>query len=313
MSDEIEKVNALPSYSALTEGELLALALEQETLTEGAREALDTELQNRGLGEADVAAFQRDAERRRSRQARWRRAQRLRLRALLAALVIWPGVILIPLGLAFALVFVLNPLVREVLDLSQEQADLCGEIAVVSVVVLYFVGVATFILSDRSNASMRRWLRHRNRKPRSEEEKLRAHRHVCPARNVAIALLLLLFTLYLMLLSLRDVEGWHFLGGQSPPAGWSYIDAASSIFLIIFLAYLLVKAPCLREKLWLVFATTSYLLDLPRHFLHAPSARELILSRDISLLLWSAATVVALTFVKSAWQGPATRDLSSQN
>lgn len=313
MSNKREKVTTPPSYSTLTEAELLTLAMEQASLTVAAREALATELRGRGLGGADVSAFQRDAERKLSMHARWRRKQWLHVRESLSALVIWPGLILIPLGLVFALVFVLNPLLRDVLDLSQQQADLCGEITAAGVVVLYFVVVVTFILSDRSNALMRRWPRVHNRKQGSEEERLRAHRHICPARNVAIALLLLLFSLYLMLLSVRDVEGWHFLGGQSPPAGWSYIDATSSIIVIVFLAYPLAKAPCLREKLWLGLVATSYLLNLPKYFLQSLSARDLTVGRDISLVLWAAATIVALSFVKSAWEGPTTRSVDREH
>jgi hypothetical protein len=312
MSDKPKSIDLSASYSALTEGELLALATEQGSLTETAKKALAAELRRRGLDETDIAAFQRDAERGQSRRARWHRKQWMHLRELLSVMVVWPGTLLIPLGLAAALVFMLDTVLRNVLGLSLQQANFCEEIAAVGVVVVWFVIVAVFILSDRSNALIRRWIPGSDRKPKTEEEKLRAHQRICPARNVGIALFLLLFSLYVLLLSVRDVEGWSFLREQSPQVGWPYTDVAGGIFLIFFFSYFLAKAPCLREKLWLAFATANFLLRLPKHLLHTLNGHELRLGNIISMVLWAAASIVALSIVKSAWQEPATRDSSNQ-
>ena len=312
MSDEREETNVPPSYSTLTERELLALTLEQQSLAEGAQEALAAELRRRGLGETEIAAFQQDAERTMTRRTRWRKAQRMRLRELFSVLLFWPGMLLIPFGMAVALVFVLDPVLRDVLGLSQHQTNLCEGIVAIGVVVLCFVAVAAFILSERADAPIRRWIPGTGRKPKSEQEKLRAHLRICPARNVGNALLLFLCSLYLLFLSVSDVEGWHFLREQSSPVGWTYTNTAGAIFLIVYFSYLLVRAPCFREKLWLAFVTTDLLLDLPKHVLRSLSERELGLSRDISLVLWAAATLIALSFVKSAWEGPPARNLDRQ-
>lgn len=312
MSDKPENTDLPASYSALNEGELLALATEQGSLTEAAKEALAAELRRRGLGEPDVAAFQQAVKRRRSRQVRWHGRQWLLLRELLSVLVVWPGMLFIPFALAVALVFILDPVLRSVLDLGQQQRNLYEEIAAIGVVLLCSVGMTAFILSDRSNAMIRRWIPGSDRKPKTEEEKLRAHQRICPVRNFANALLLFLFSLYLLFLSLRDVEGWNILREQSPQVGWPYMDTAGEIFLIVFFSYLLVKAPCLRERLWLAFAAANFLLHLPKHLFHTLSGRGLSLSNDISMVLWVAASIVALSIVKSSWQGPATRDSSSQ-
>lgn len=312
MSDERQKVNPPPSYSALPDGELLALTLEQQSLAEGASAALAAELRRRGLGETEVTAFQRNAERAQAKQARWRRTQRMRLRELFSVLLVWPGMIFIPLGIAVALVFVLDPVLRDVLGLNQHQANLCEEVTAIGVVVVCFVAVAALILSKRTDPQIRRWTSSSARKSSSEEEEQRAHLRFCPARNVGYALSLFLFSLYVSVLSVRDVEGWSFLREQSPQVGWSYINTAGSVLLIIVCSYLVVRAPCFREKLWLAFATANFVIDLPKHLLHTMSGRELGLSRDISLVLWAAATIVALSFVKSASQGPTTRNIDQQ-
>lgn len=312
MNDERQKVKAQLPYSDLTDGELLGLTLEQQSLTEGAKDALAAELRRRGLDEAEIAAFQQDAERAKARHARWHKMQRMRLRELFSLLMIWPGMLLIPFGLVLALVLALDPLLRDVLGLGLHQANLFEEIVAIGVVVLCLVTEAALIVSKRSDATIRHWLPGSAPKPRSEEEKHRAHQRICPARNVGIALLLFVFSFYLLFLNVRDVEGWHFLRGQPSPVGWSCIDTFSSIFLVIFLSYLLTKAPCFREKLWLAFATADFILNLPKHLLHTLSGNELSLSRHISLVLWAAATIVALSFVKSAWHGPAARNLDRQ-
>lgn len=312
MSDEHKKRDVSPSYSALTEGELLTLNLEQESLTKGAQEALATELCRRGLGEADISAFQRDEERARTRQSRWHRVQRMRLRKLFFVLLVWPGVLFIPIALGFALAFALDPVLHNWLGLSQHQTNLYEEIAAIAVVVLWFATVAALIMSERSDATIRRWMRGNARKPRSQEEKHRAHQTICPACNLASALFLLLYSLYVSLLSFRDVEGWRFLRGQPSHGGGRYVEMAVGIFVIVFCLYLLARAPCLREKLWLAFATADFLLNLPRDLLRTMHGRESGLIKGISLVLCVAATIIALSFVKSAWQEPAARNSDRQ-
>lgn len=306
MSDEHKKGDTPPSYSDLTDGELLTLTLEQQSFAERTHEALVTELRRRGLGETDIAAFRKDEGRVRARQSRWRKTQRMRLRETFSVLLVWPGMLFIPFGLAVALVFVLDLVLRDVLGLSQHQTNLCEEIAAIGVVVLCSVTVAALIVSERGGSPFRRWLRG-TQEPRSEEEKRRAHLRICPAQNLGNALLLFLFSLYLLFLNVGDVVGWRFFWRQPSPGGWPYVNTVSSIFVVVFCLYLLVKAPCFREKLWLTFVTVNLLLDLPRHLLHNLTARELSLSSNASLILWAAATIVALSFVKSAWQGPETR------
>lgn len=312
MSNERDKTDLTPAYSALTEGELLTLTTEQGSLTEAAKEALAAELGRRGLGEADVATLRQGLENTVARRARWRRAQRLRLRELLSILLIWPGMFVIPFALAIGLVFALDPVLRSVLGLNQRQINLYEEITAITVVLVCALVAAALILSDRSDAMLRRWIPSRDREPKSDEGKLWAHQRICPARNFGNALLLFLFSLYLLFLSVRDVEGWSFLREHSPQIGSSYIGTAGGIFLIIFCLYFVLKAPCFREKLWFAFATPNFVLDLTKHLVRNLSARELNLSRDISLGLWAAVTIIALSFVKSAWQGPATRNLDRQ-
>jgi hypothetical protein len=313
MSNEPNKADLTRSYAAMTEGELLALASEQETLEEGAKEALAAELQKRDLGETQVIAFQQDTDRAKARQERWRKVQRLRLWELFASLLFWPGVMFIPFLLAIGLIFALGPILRDMGHLNQHHVILCQQIAAIGVVVLCIVAIFVLILSDRTDVMSRRWFSDSERKPKSAEEKLRAHRRICPAHNFGYALLLLLVSLYFLFLSLRDVEGWHILRDPSPQVGWSYVNAMGGILLIVFCLYLAIKAPCIREKLWFAFATAEYVLDLPKQVFHSMSGHELDLARDISLFLWAAATIVALSLVKSAWQGPVIRNFDRQD
>ncbi len=303
MSDDRENAKAYPFYSALTEGELLALSLEQQSLTKSAQEALSAELRRRGLGGTAIAAFQRDAVGARARRARWRKVQRMRIRELFFVLLLFPGTLVIPLALAAALVFGLDPVLHDGLGLNQHRTNLCEQVVAIGIVVLCFVTVVAILMSDRSDATIRRWLPGTGRKPKSEEGKLRAHLRLCPARNLGNALLLLLFSLYVLFLSLRDVEGWSFLRERPSPISWSWVDTAGGIFAIGYCLYLAARAPCFREKFWFAFATANFVLDLPTHFLHTLGGRDLHLSRDISLILWACATIVALSLVKSAWQG----------
>jgi hypothetical protein len=305
-----ENESERPAYSGLTQGELLALASDERSLDECARRALAVELRRRGSGETDIAAFQRDAERARSRRARWRGAQWMRLRELFFLILVLPAVTILVFGLSGLLGnTIVSPTLHDVLGLSQRAATYGADLFVVGTAALYLLVAVLFLRSKRADTWIRRWLPGSDENAKSNEQKLRAHGRFCPARNLSYALLLLLFSLYCSLLSLRDVEGWRFLQPPSSANGWSYTETASAIFLVVFCSYLLAKAPCFREKLWLVLAAADFLLDLPKHVLRPLDGGAVGFGRGLSLGLWVAAALVALSFVKSAWRGPAARDM----
>lgn len=86
--------SSVPVYNRLSDGELLALTLYPESLTENAREALAAELERRGISKEEVAAYRSDAAKNRARQERWRRVRILRLKSGVSSCLIWPLILL---------------------------------------------------------------------------------------------------------------------------------------------------------------------------------------------------------------------------
>jgi hypothetical protein len=103
-------------YSDMTDGKLLALAVDTSSLTETARYALADELRRRNLGQDAVAQYHHEAERLRAREGRQQRVRRLRRTRFWRKLIMWS-----PLVIPFVLVKGAIEVSRRFLGLSTRE------------------------------------------------------------------------------------------------------------------------------------------------------------------------------------------------
>ncbi len=282
----------VPVYADLTRNELLTLALCPESLTDVARQALDTELQRRGIGEAEVLVFRTARAKVYAREIRWKRVRWLRLKSGLAYRLVWPLGIFVAFALWELGAFYLVQLVP---GLNERQMDVYGGISQIVAAILFLGFGAFFILSSHGDVWVHRWGRGAGWTVSGiKNRRAKFHACYCAARSLSTAGFFLGFSILMVFYAYRD------LNKPIPTERETLVLLVSLLYCIGLTFYCALSLTCLRERLVLGIATASFMLAFLRDAVPRFAAPYAPAVRDITLGAWVVASVVSLSLVKSA-------------
>ncbi len=126
------------------------------------------------------------------------------------------------------------------------------------------------------------------------QDLLTVHSRYCAARNRGTAVVLSLFSAGVVFLKYRALHA------PPPKENRDIIVSIAVIAVIVFLAQLMAVLRCVRERLLLALAITSFAVDLASRLLPKLSVPASGSFRAGSLILWIAVLLVSLSLLASA-------------
>lgn len=278
----------------MSDGELLTLLLNPESLTDSARCSLDAELARRKIGKEVAASHRAEAVRFRARKERWGKVRRLRFRKSFFYGILWPsGVLLVFLALMVGAGFLQESIWRA----NGSRGNTPVVPICTGVLLLAAGGYVAF--SGRADRWFQWWMRGRSRvPPEPSSRRERFHTHYCAARSIGSAGFFLELSLLMLFYAYRD------LAKPIPAGRGPILTLLGLLYCTWLLAYTFLAFTCLRERIvlgvWILDNAVMVVRDtLPA--VEAPFAQGV---REFSLLLWVSAALVSLSLFRSAVHAP---------